>query len=191
MRIIPDYTKKTMCYFCGQNLANEKSSTIETLNAITKAHKMPISVDYISVDVEVPRCRRCEKKHSLSTLPTLSLFILFSLCFGWWLLTKGEGWTDTWYMTVFGIIITFLLSSLAAVFVGAPIRLLINQFFQKGCKDLDDTDNYTPIKKLRSCGFSTKRPDGLGSQTDEILDKVKFSNTLSSIVSQDNCRVIK
>lgn len=61
MKIKPDYQKKPICYFCNQNLAIEDAALTDTKYAVTKSQTIPISVRYFSLEVEVPRCKECEK----------------------------------------------------------------------------------------------------------------------------------
>ena len=186
MRIKPDYNKKPLCYYCNRNEASKESAYIDTKYAVTKSRMIPISVSYFSVDVEIPRCKECEKKHSKSSIPHLICFIIVFLLLGWLFISKGTGWTDKWYTICFGVFIDGFLSLFISYFIATPFRLLINEVFYKGVKDEDDTDSYEPIEKLHKCGFKDNKPDPMMSQGDEI-DELEYKNTISSIISNNGC----
>ena len=190
MKIKPDYQKKPICYFCNQNLAIEDAALTDTKYAVTKSQTIPISVRYFSLEVEVPRCKECEKKHSKAGIPHIIAFFVVFILLGWFFLTKGTGgWTDTWYTICFGVFVDAFLSFFISYFIATPFRLLVNTFF-KGCKDAGDTDNYKPIEKLHKCGFKDNKPDPMMSQGDEI-DEREYKNTINSIIREDNCIITK
>ena len=76
MKIRPDYNKKPLCYFCNKNNATEDSALTKTVNGVTKSRLLPLSVDYISIDVEVPRYNECKKVHDKFNTPEFIVLLL-------------------------------------------------------------------------------------------------------------------
>ena len=190
MKIRPDYNKKPLCYFCNNNNATEDSALTKTVYGVTKSRLLPLSVDYISVDVEIPRCNECKKVHDKFNTPYLIVFIIATFAVGWFLKTKGSGWFEgEWYKYIFSIFITVIMSSTLTAIIALPLKILSFFLFSRDkykCKDDDDLDDYAPLQKLHKCGFTNLRPDAARSQKDDINGYL-FKKTVTSIKEEDNC----
>lgn len=180
IEITPDYDKKQKCYYCGKRYASKKYSYRESWYGITQKHTFPISVNYIKIDVEIPKCRHCDSKHRIAFIPT---FIIFVICFVIYayLCIKHGGWTDHWYMILFLVFVDTLISLFVSAFIGTPIRKIINAIFYSDCKDEGDTEEYEVTKRLRKIGFSRNNPDGLGSQKRDLIELKKLDESLREI----------
>ncbi len=193
MKIRPDYNKKPLCYFCNKNNATEDSALSKTVHGVTKSRLLPLSVDYISIDVEIPRCNECKKIHDKFDTPYLIVFIFATFAIGWFLKTKGTGWFEgEWYRYVFSIIFTVFASALVSAIIGLLLKILSFFLFSRDkyqCKDNDDLEDYAPLQKLYKCGFTNHRPDAAASQKDDI-NKDMFKKAIVSIREEDNCNII-
>jgi len=193
MKIRPDYNKKPLCYFCNKNNATEDSALTKTLYGVTKSRLLPLSVNYISVDVEIPRCNECKKVHDKFNTPYLVVFIIATFAVGWFLKTKCTGWFGgEWYTYVFSIFITVIFSSILTAIIALPFKIISFYLFSRNkykCKDDDDIEDYAPLQKLHKCGFTNHRPDAAYSQKDDI-NSYMFKKTLTSIIEEDKCNVI-
>ena len=193
MKIRPDYNKKPVCYFCNKNNATEDSSLTKTVYGVTKSRLLPLSVDYISIGVEIPRCSECKKVHDKFNTPFLIVFIIATIAVGWFLKTKVDGWFEgEWYNYVFSIIITVIFSSILTAIIALPLKILSFYLFSRDkhkCKDDDDLDDYAPLQKLYKCGCTNLKPDAARSQKDAINGYL-FKETITSIKEEDNCIVI-
>ena len=193
MKIRPDYNKKPLCYFCNKNIATDDSALSKTVYGVTKSRLLPLSVDYISIDVEIPRCHECKKVHDKFNTPYTIVFIIATIATGWYLLTKGSEWFDgVWYKYVLGIAATVVISTILTGIIALPLKILSFYLFSRDeykCKDDDDLDDYAPLQKLHKCGFTNHRPDAAASQKDDINGYL-FKKTITSIKEEDNCNII-
>ena len=193
MKIRPDYNKKPLCYFCNKNNATEDSALSKTVYGVTKSRLLPLSVDYISIDVEIPRCNKCKEVHDKFNTPYLIVFIIATFAAGWFLKTKGTGWFEgEWYMYVFSVFFTVVISAILTAIIGIPLKILSFYLFSRDkykCKDDEDLDDYAPLQKLHKCGFTNHRPDAAYSQKDNINGYL-FKKTITSIIEEDNCNII-
>lgn len=196
MKIIkPDYTKEHKCYYCGINKAVPNKEYPRILTKIV-GKGFPLAVSYIQVDVRVPRCEKCEKRHDIAERPSCILFIagiIIGICLIIYLIVfKATNFNLSYvFANWFGIICSILgvlsIWALVCFVVGNLLRVIINAFM-KGTKDERDDDEYPPVKKLLDIGFIKQKPDAAaqyGTTVDN--DKQKLQNTLISIINNDNC----
>lgn len=193
MKICPDYNKKPLCYFCNENNATEDSALTKTVYGVTKSRLLPLSVDYISIDVEIPRCNECKKVHDKFNTPYLIIFLIATFAVGWYLKTNCTGWFEgEWYRYVFSIIFSVIISSILTAVIGLPLKILSFFLFSRDknkCKDDDDLDDYAPLQKLHKCRLKNHRPDAAYSQKDDI-NRDLLKKTINSIIKEDNCNFI-
>ena len=159
-------------------MAEKQKSHEETWYGLMKTIRIPISVKFIPIKVEIPRCSTCEKRHSKAMLPYLICFFSFAIWFGYKLYCSG--WGEEWYGYLLGILYTFAISAVVAAIFGIPVRYLINKVW-KDTKDEGNTRDYEPIRKLIGCGFQYTKPDPAGSQGRKTVSEYKLSLTLKSI----------
>lgn len=188
IKIAPDYSKEQTCYFCGKRHATKMHSYSEPWYGILKKISVPIGVKYIKVDVEIPRCQNCERNHRYASIPIIILFLACFIIFAFLSIRHG-GWTDHWYMIVLLVFIDTLISFFVSAFVGIPIRKIINALFYANCRDEEDTEDYEPIKRLKRIGFSRKNPDGLGSQSSNLVKEEALDRTLHDISQLEGFKV--
>ena len=191
MKIHPDYNKKPLCYFCNKNNATEDSALSKTVHGVTKSRLLPLSVDYISIDVEIPRCNECKKVHDKFNIWYTIVFFISIFPVGWFFMRIG--WFEgEWYNYVFAIAATVVISTILTGIIGLPLKILSFYLFSRDdykCKDDDDLDDYAPLQKLYKCGFTNHRPDAAASQKDDI-NKDMFKKAIVSIREEDNCNII-
>lgn len=196
MKIIkPDYTKEHKCYYCGINKAVPNKEYSRILTKIV-GKGFPLAVSYIQVDVRVPRCEKCEKRHDIAERPSCILFIagiIIGICLIIYLIVfKATDFNLSYVLTNwFGIICSILgilsMWALVCFVVGSLLRVIINAFM-KGTKDERDDDEYPPVKKLLDIGFIKQKPDA-AAQYGTTIDnnKQKLLDTFTSIIKDDNC----
>lgn len=193
MKIRPDYNKKPLCYFCNKNSATEDSALSKTVHGVTKSRLLPLSVDYISIDVEIPRCKECKKVHDKFNTPYTIAFIIATFAAVWFLKTKGTGWFEgEWYKYAFSIFFTVIISTFLTAIIALPLKILYFFLFSRDkykCKDDGDLDDYAPLQKLYKCGFTNHRPDAAASQKDDI-NRYMFKEAITSIKEKDKCIII-
>ena len=119
-------------YFCGRFIKQSMFIILsKTVYGVTKSRLLPLSVDYISIDVEIPRCHECKKVHDKFNTPYTIVFIIATIATGWYLLTKGSEWFDgVWYKYVFGIAATVVISTILTGIIALPLKYFLFTFFQ-------------------------------------------------------------
>ena len=183
MKIVPNYNNNAICYFCGEELADWESSEkcSKELICITKTNLL--NYKYTTANIEIPRCKDCEKKHDRASIPHIILFIA-AFAFGIWFLMQGKEWTEHWYYFCFGLFLDFMFSAIVSYIIGAPFRWIISAILK--CKDEEDTDDYPPIKKLKDIGFRSDKPKA-NTHPEAEYDETKFRKAINDIIMNDNC----
>jgi len=187
IKIIPDYNKQHKCFFCKKNEAVEKSASREKMYCVTKKHYMPLGYDYITVEIEIPRCPNCEKKHNYSCLPMVICFlVLFILSL---IKVIIPDWTQNGFWgNVLVVFMMILLSFAGGFLLGYIPRIILSKILKVKFEDFNK--DYSPIKKLIGIGFSIMKPDP--STLPEVkYNEELFKRTLQSIIKEDACIVIK
>lgn len=189
--IKPNYNKEHICFYCGKNKAVADKENSTTLYKLVDRGKFTLSVNYIKVDVGIPRCEECKKRHDIAGRPSCLIFL--AGCVGVIIYCIINGFpfkiesTENWFgilAVIGGVTLTWLAVSFL---IGSLIRMSINAFM-KGTKDEEDNESYPPIKKLMDIGFMDRKPDAAahyGMQMD--FDKKKLNDTFNLIVNDDNC----
>ena len=184
MKIVPDYRKNIKCYYCNNNNAVDSCGNLEELICVSK--NQFTSYDYIKVSVEVPRCKECEKKHSLSMLPMLICFlVLFILAIIKFIIPQWD--EHSIGENILYILLMLFLTLLGGSLIGFIPRMIVSSLLK--VKYEDDTDGYSPIRKLKGIGFRKDKPKA-HTHPRALFNKERYESTLASIVQNDNC-VIK
>lgn len=191
MKIRPDYNRIVNCHYCEKTVADKESANVESLYAVTKTHSLPLSVEYICIDVEIPRCKRCASIHSQASILLMPFFLILFFLIGWAYIDSDTGWTDEWHLIIIGIVSDLIISAFLAVLLNKITRMIIMEIFYKGRKDEGNTREYGPIKKLLDCGFTFNKPDPAASAGRTPLDLNVLTNTLSKIQEEDGCLISK
>lgn len=185
MKINPNYSKQHICHFCKKNIADFECGTSTHLHCLYRSGFM--SYKFKIATVEVPRCKKCKIKHTISYLPGAIVALLIA-----WAMI--ESIVSCWMNdpSIDGIFATIIMLMLTAFF--ALISLGVShQIFALVLGTKYKThrliDNYEPVRKLKEIGF-THVLDGRGAypQTTPFTEE-NFSNRLNSIVEKDKCIV--
>lgn len=194
MKIFPDYKHYHICHYCKANKAEEEYQYEERWYGVLNNKVLPPIVEFISVDVSVPRCKECYKRHNIASLPT---YVIGSISFilGVYFLffkDKESGWADTWYSWALGLILVFFISGALAYVVGTPIRYIITSlFYSNKYSDQGVTRDYEPIRKLIGCGFNFEKPDAVKDRGCRKISIDRFNETIISIITKDKCHFKK
>ena len=201
--IKPNYNKEHICYFCGENKAVPEKECSRILSKIIDKGKVTLSVSYIKVDIRIPRCEKCQKRHDIANRPSCFLFligIIIAIAYFVYQLfvndhnvlssdttaTTNNG-DPTWLGTICVILGLLVTWTFVCFILGSFLRVVINSFM-KGTKDEKDDDEYPPIKKLIGIGFMKEKPDAAKHHGRSIdNDEQKIQNTFRSINIDDNC----
>lgn len=202
--IKPDYNKEQKCFYCGKNKAAEGKEVSRDLFKIV-GKGFPLAVKYVKIDVNIPRCEECKKRHDTAGKPTCFVFLLGIFvaicCVVYFILTRSQteniplesidsSESTNWFGFICVGLTILLVWFVISYFIGSIIRLAINAFM-KGTKDEMDDDNYSPIKKLLDFGFMKQKPDAAahyGISTDFNMQALQ--NTFNSIIKEDNCIIM-
>ena len=184
MRVLPNYRNNATCYYCGKEVADSSAGVNKKLNCITNTHLA--SYEYTKINIEVPRCEDCEKKHKKAIIPRSIVFFVVFLIIGWLLLSKDKDFSSSMPNLCFAIILDALFSLVITFFIESPFRVFYHGIVYKDCKDVDETDDYEPIKKLMEIGYIKGKPKAY-THPDPKFDKAKLNKTLNDIVMNDNC----
>ena len=186
MKIKPDYSKSQVCYYCGKHISDNSCSLEETWYAIAKTHSFPLSVEYISVIIEIPRCEHCKKIHDKADSFSPFILLLSILFFMWFFLFYIDWLADTW-STILGVFLSIIFGLFSGYLISAFVSMLRTP---NSIKESGNTRSYGPIKKLLDCGFQSNRPDAAASVGKQPLDRLLFTRTLNSIKTEDNCFIL-
>lgn len=180
MKLVPNYNEHHKCFYCNTNEANPKSGYVYNLYSIILNRLM--SYDYVNVKVEVPRCKKCEKKHFLAVTPILLACIIILVLYIIYGLIPQWGNNSLWINLL--LICTGILLS---VFGGFIVGILPNKIIQSLMKVKfdDDVDEYIPIKKLLKIGFRKDKPKP-HTHPEATYNKELFKKTINDIVQNDN-----
>lgn len=184
MKIVPDYKHKEIkCYYCNQNNADESCGNTQELICISQPHLA--SYDYVYVKVEVPRCKKCSKKHSMASLPVfICILILVAIIIAKVIIPQWEGHT-LWEMLLFTLLMLFL-SVLGGTIIGFIPRWILFSLLK--VKNEDNIDEYSPIRKLKGIGFRRDKPKP-HTHPRARFNEEHYKKTLTSIIMNDNCIV--
>ncbi len=193
--IKPNYNKEHICAYCGKNKAVQNKEFSRILTKIT-GKGSPLSVSYIQVEVRVPRCEKCERRHDIAEKPSYILFlggIIIAIGFLiYFTVTKTQDVNLSYILSNWiGILCSGLgiltLWALVCYVVGSLLRVIINSFM-KGTKDERDDDSYPPVKKLLNINFIKQKPDAAAQYGTKIDNDYQIiQNTFKSIINNDNC----
>lgn len=184
MTILPNYQNNATCYYCGKDVADPSAGVTKKLNCISETHVA--SYKYTTIEIEVPRCEDCQKKHKKAIIPRSIVFIIVFLIIGWLLITKDSEFTASMPNLCFAIFIDALFSLVITFVIESPFRMLYHEILYKSCKDVDVTDEYSPIQRLKAIGFIKGKPKAY-THPDPKYDRAKFNKTLNDIITYDNC----
>ena len=191
--IKPNYNKHQTCFYCGKNKAIADKENTTTLYKIVDRGKFMLSVNYLKIDIGIPRCEECYKRHKKAGKPTCLIFLIgiiigIGLCFIYDLpFLKFSSEPSEWFGTIAVLATIVLMWFIACIMVGSLIRIIINAFM-KGTKDEENNENYPPIKKLLDIGFMSQKPDAAAHYGKTLdFDKTILENTFKSITDENNC----
>lgn len=188
MKIKPNYSKQHICHFCKKNIADFECGTSTHLHCLYRSGFM--SYKFKIATVEVPRCKKCKIKHTISYLPgaivaLIIVWVMIELIVSCWMndhsIDSIDGICGTIVMlisTAFLAWCSFILSHLIFAFI---VRVKPNKW-------PEFIDNYEPIRKLREIGFNRLEKHTDYPQTTPFTEE-SFSDRLNSIVEKDNCIV--
>lgn len=183
--IKPNYRVAQKCYYCAKRLAEEKYSKKETWYGITKVIRFPMGVRFLAVDVEIPRCQQCEKKHSTTVLPMIILFFIGE-AYGLYIFfsSLASSWSDQPLGTILVLGVITFLNMCATFIVGMIIKYALwLLLYRNECCEEGDTRDYPPIKKLICCGFQYTKPDPAASRGAKTINFDRFRQLLDDYSS--------
>lgn len=185
IHITPNYSKEIKCYYCNKRSAHIKSGYTEEFYCITKKHVFPLGYSYTTIKVDVPRCKKCEKIHLCSIIPGIIAFLILSSLFGYFLIVNCE-WNEEWYYITLAILTSLLFGGLTGYIIGYIPYLSISKINK--IKYENNTDHYSPIRKLLGNGIIRNKPDPSKSSGIKCgYDEKRLNETLESISTKDNC----
>ena len=182
MKILPNYSKQPICHFCKKNLADSKCGTSSDFYCVSESGLM--SYKYITTTVEVPRCKECERKHTLASLPgAIVALILYALMIikiivPTWM--EGHSLGGNILYTILMLFITTIPAGLALM-----VSQYIFSFVVKTNSELY-IDDYEPIRKLRGMGFRRTKPKA-HNHPQALFTEKRFRDCLKSIIEKDKC----
>lgn len=184
MKIIPDYSKYPMCHFCKKKLADSKCGTSTDFYCVSELGFM--SYRNVKITVEVPRCKECDKKHTLACLPGVVIaLVIYAL-----MIVKIiiPSWHDN-YSIGENLLYTMLMLVIASIPAVASVMLsqLLMSFVVKTESELWIED-YDPIRKLKGMGFRQTQPKAHNHPRATFTEE-RFRTCLKSIVEKDNCLI--
>lgn len=185
MKLVPDYNEQHKCFYCGENEANPKSGFVYNLFSITRTKLM--SYSYVNVKVEVPRCKKCNRRHSWAAIPMLIAFIVILVIF----IIKGlipQWGSNSIWMNLFLLFVAIFLSLFGGVIVGILPNKIIQSLMK--VKFDDDVEDYSPIKKLLNIGFRKDKPKA-HTHPDALFNKELFNKTINEIIQSDKCKFVE
>lgn len=185
MKINPNYSKQHICHFCKKNIADFECGTSTHLH-----YRSFMSFKLKKATVEVPRCKKCKRKHTISYLPGAIVALIIA-----WAMIKSivSCWMNDPNPSIGGMFGTIFMLILATYFAWISLMLshLIFAFILRVKHNVPVVvDNYEPVRKLKEIGF-THVFEGKGNpytQTTPFTEE-NFSDRLNSIVEKDNCIV--
>lgn len=189
MKIKPNYSKQHICHFCKKNIADFECGTSTHLLYISF-----MSFKFKKATVEVPRCKKCKIKHTISYLPgAIVALIIYAWWISWWIREFREippTCEDLIEVIITSSILVFMLATFLA-WLSLMLSHFIFAFIVRVKHNVQVVvDNYEPVRKLKEIGF-THVLEGRGNpyiQTTPFTDE-NFSDRLNSIVEKDNCIV--
>ena len=179
--IKPDYSKHPKCFFCGVEEAEKSTAASTELYCVHKKHLT--SYDYTTTKIEIPRCKKCNEKHSYASLPIIFFTIgIFAFVLSWKILPQ---WPKNDF---FGNIIICFVSLLLSVFGGYILGIIPSMIISSSLKTTAEnlTDDYGPIKKLIAIGYLKEKPKP-HTHPDEKYNPEVLQKTLQTIASEDFC----
>lgn len=185
MKIKPNYSKQHICHFCKKNIADFECGTSTHLHYRSGFMSFKLK----KATVEVPRCKKCKIKHTISYLPGAIVALILA-----WVMIKTivSCWINN--PSIDGISATIIMPMLATSFAWLSLMLshLIFAFIVRVKHNVPVVvDNYEPVRKLKEIGFThvfVYERNNPYTQTTPFTEE-NFSDRLNSIVEKDNCIV--
>lgn len=132
------------CWFCNNNVPDEKSKCSTTLYKVRSRTSFPRRVNFSVIDVHVPRCKSCDAIHTKDGNISL-ICISSSIIVGG---VIGSLIENHWFIGgIIGLIAGIIASSFFA-----------NNAKKSGIKDTEYKTKYPAYAKLISDGWSTSKP---------------------------------
>lgn len=192
MKIKPNYSKQHICHFCKKNIADFECGTSTHLHYRSGFMSFKLK----KATVEVPRCKKCKIKHTISYLPGA---IVALIIYAWWIMFGLIGILKELFVFDFpeAVIVIILIIMLFIVSTNlAWLSLLLSHYIFAFVLRVKYNlpfvvDNYEPIRKLKEIGFThvfISERNNPYTQTTPFTEE-NFSDRLNSIVEKDNCIV--
>lgn len=184
MKIKPNYSKQHICHFCKKNIADFECGTSTHLHCLYRSGFMSFKLKIATV--EVPRCKKCKIKHTISYLPGViaALIIMIKSFVPSWMENPSIG--DTILIFIVTILITTLIACALLNFSNMVFAIVLGTNPNKWPEFID---NYEPIRKLREIGFCRALEKHTDYPQTTPFTEESFSDRLNSIVEKDNCIV--
>lgn len=183
MKIKPNYSKLHICHFCKKNIADFECGTSTHLHYRSGFMSFKLK----KATVEVPRCKKCKRKHTISYLPGAIVALIIA-----WAMIKSivSCWMND--PSIDGIFATIIMLMLTAFF--AWLSLMLSHLIFAPVVGVKynlpaGVDNYEPIRKLREIGFCRVTDKYTDYPQTTPFTEENFSDRLNSIVEKDNCIV--
>jgi hypothetical protein len=151
-RVTEEIADYSTCWFCGKRAPDVMASLLVGIHQEIARESVDqgTRIRYRSNGIAVPRCKKCQRAHTIDSIIMGFSFVLVIL--GTITLSLLRGWSAGWQIVV---------EILCAIAIGAILYAILHWLFMpKGVKDKDDAKEFPELKSWLNQGWKIgKKPE--------------------------------